>query len=215
MGKVTVNHYLNKDLSPVQKDNQWRYPVYVQVIALRKNLRFKSNNGFFAYLSDEDLKYPEILSLLEREKQLIENIVSDLINKNLEDDITSKNLNLYSQNLDDMIENNFSKLLSIESKKYDKFIPNLFLNSSYSDINEIICFFNESSPLINISEEISLCLSAVDAIKDEIKFKLFCIYDLFGGERHKQIKFLIDSYTAYDEKHTNELLGSLQNLALL
>ena len=38
MGKITVNHFVNKDLKPILEGNRLKYPVYIQVIVLTKNL---------------------------------------------------------------------------------------------------------------------------------------------------------------------------------
>lgn len=214
MGKITVNHFLNKDLNAIQKGNQTTYPVYVQVIVLKKNLKFKSNNIFFDYLSEDEINNSQIISLLEKEKKVVEDIIFDLLAKEKEDLITSKNINLYSERLDYMIERKFPELVFLESRKYKKFVPKAILNSSYSEINEIIFFYNESGPLSSISKEVGNCLSAIEQIIDTIEKEHFSVYDLFGGDKHDQILYDLDSYTGYDEKLTNELLLSLQNLAL-
>ncbi len=210
MGKITVKHYLNKELNPTQKSN--KYPVYVQVITLRKNLRFRSNNGFFTYLSDEDMKSPNVLSLLKKEKTILEYIVSDLIRKGLENGITSKNLNMYSSSIDDIIETNFPTFLRNEAQANNKFIPKLLLGGSYSEINEIIDFFNDDSPFMDISEKFKTCLSAIHIIKEDTLGEHFYVYDLFGGEKYEQIVTLMSKYSS-DEESVREKLSSLMLLA--
>lgn len=214
MGKITVKHFLNKELNSTQKGSQLAYPIYVQVIVLKKNLKFKSNNNLFYYLSEEDMKHPQVLSILEDEKKVVESIVSDLLNKGKEDLITSKNINMYSENLDDMIERKFSELLKIESEEESKFVPNIILSASYSEINEIIFFYGNNSPIADISSNVRNCMQAIEQIKDDVRKEIFYVYDLFGGSKYEQIISKLNLYTLHDLKHTNELLHSLQNLAI-
>lgn len=212
MGKITVRHFLNKELNSVQKGSKLAYPVYVQVIVLMKNLKFKSNNHLFYYLSEDEIKDKQVLAFLDEERKTVENIVSNLMERGKEDLITSKNVNMLSENLDDMIERKFSEL--IKKEKDGKFVPNLILEGSYTEINEIIFFYNDSTPLKNISTNVDYCLQAIEQIKEIIEEQLFYVYDLFGGPKQDRLLSCLNSYTGYDEKLTNELFESLQYLAI-
>jgi hypothetical protein len=49
-GKISIKHYLNKRLKPLEGD---RYPLYVQVIVKKKHTEFKSSVGYqHLYLTD-------------------------------------------------------------------------------------------------------------------------------------------------------------------
>lgn len=211
MGKITVKHFINKDLNPVHKGNQLAYPVYVQVIALQKNLKFKSNNNLFSYLSEDDINRSEILSLLEEERANIQHIVSDLLDKDLDNKITSKYINLYSENLDDMIQRKFSDMLRKEVD--DKFVPTAILDASYSEIHDIIHFYGNYLPFTQISNKVSDSILAIETIYDDIRKSIYYVYDLFGGSKHNELSTLLR--IADKSPKGDHLLKLLQDLALL
>jgi|GEM_PF-1147437 len=214
METITIKHFVNKDLKPRNENGKLKYSVYVQVIVLQKNLRFKSNNNFFEYLSEDELNNELAQSILKNEKEVIERIVRDLIKNDKKDLITSKNLNLYSQNLNDTIDNNFSKFLSQEREKTGKFIPNV-LFASYREVNEVIYFYNDDSPLTTISENLHYCLNAIQAIYDKTNKKLFYVYDLFFGEKKKEIESCINYSIDFDHDETEKMMKTLRNLVTL
>lgn len=214
MAKVTVKHYLNKELNPILKAGEASYPLYVQVIALQKNLKFKSNNNLFTYLTEKELSNELIISILSEEKKTIEFIVNDLIEKKKDNFITSKYINLFSKNLYDVIDENFSKLLIEEAKKNDVNIPSIIQNASFSDIVELTTFYNETQPLSNISENVNNTLNSALVIYDEIKHRIYYVYDLFGGSKNENIIYSLDSYTGYNKQETELLFDSLKNLIL-
>lgn len=215
MEKITVQHFVNKDLIPRIENGKRKYPLYVQVIALRKNLRFKSNNNYFVYLSESELDNEFAKSMLQHEIDTIEYIVRDLIDIDKKELITSKNLGMYSQNLNDIIQDKFCKLLLREHEETGEFVPNILLSSSYDDINEIIFFYNDDKPIISISEKTRYCLKAIEAIYDETQKGQFYVYDLFYGKKQEVIKHEINHYTGFDEKETERMILSLQDLTQL
>jgi hypothetical protein len=214
MGKITVQYFVNKELNPKIENGKPKYPVYVQVIALRKNLRFKSNNNLFYYLSDDDLKEEFVQGVLQKEKEYIESIVRDLIDKKQKNLITSKNICLFSKNLNDSIDDNFGKFLLQERNSTGGFIPSL-LFASYREVNEVIYFFNDESPLTNISENIRLCLNAIQAIYKETEKGLFYVYDLFYGEKKERIMYMLNYISDSDEKKNEKMITILQKLVSL
>jgi len=210
MSKITVKHYLNKDLNPEIKDNKIKYPIYVHVIVLKKNLKFKSNNNYFSYLSESDIENEMIMNILNDEKKIIDVIITDLLEKGKEDLITSKNLSTYTQNLNDLIEVKFCNL--IREERNGKFVPNVILNGNYSDINEIIYFYNNESPISDISENVHYCLNAIQSIYEDINKENFYVYDLFGGLKHDKILSALNYSSNFDDMETNKMLMLLQHL---
>lgn len=215
MEKITVNHFVNRELKPITENNKKKYPVYVQVIVLTKNLKFKSGNSFFEYMSEQDIKNEMVLSVLEDEKNTIERIVSDLISKEKTELITSKILSQYSKNLINVIENNFCKMLLSEREKTKKFIPNILLSASYSDINEIVFFYNDHTPIVQISEDLHACYNAAHVIYENKSTHKFCVYDLFFGSKQEVIIECFNFYTGDQETETAEMLKAIQNLSVL
>jgi hypothetical protein len=222
MEKITIQYFINKELNPRIENGKPTYPVYVQVITLRKNLRFKSNNHFFEYLSEDELKNEFVQNILKKEDEVIEYIVRDLIRQEKRDLVTSKNLSLFSQNLHDTIDDNFPKFLLQEYKETKKntpdiFVPNILFSASYTDIREIKALYNNDNP-IRISENVEYCLDAAEALYYKTIEKLFYVYDLFYGDKKKELESEI--YTdAIDEREVeieiNKKISILQKLVLL
>ena len=74
MGKITVKHYINKDLKPVGG----LYPLYVQIIYNRKVYKIKSFITIFEYVNEEILKTLKTSVILEQEIRDIERTILDL-----------------------------------------------------------------------------------------------------------------------------------------
>ncbi len=94
MGKITISHYLNKNLAPKIINGEKLYPVYVQVIVNRKMTQFKSNN-VFSYLSLDKWTNKLVLNALYEEKKVLEIIIRDLIKQGKPELINSENLRMY------------------------------------------------------------------------------------------------------------------------
>lgn len=213
MGKITVKHYVNKSLKQNATNGKEQYPVYVQVIALSKNLKFKSNNGFFEYMSEDSLNNNMVQSILRDEALIIENVVEDLIKKGRDEQVTSKLISLYTRDLNNIIDANFCKLINEERKDTNKFVPNVILGASYFEINELVFFWNESSPLEEISSNIDCCYNAIRAIYDIRREKRFIVYDLYEGTQKDEILEMINMCNNFDEEETRKGLVLLQRLS--
>lgn len=212
MEKITVQHFINKELNCINEAGKQKYPVYVQVITLRKSLRFRSHNSYFKYLSDDDLKNTFVQNILEDEKNIIGYIVRDLIKIHQKKLVTSKNLSLFSQGLNETINNNFPKFLLHEQKESGKFIPNILI-ASYKDISDVLYFFNNDIPFIEISENIRYCLEALKIIY--CQSELFYVYDLFFGEKKEVIKDMFDYSGIFDDNEKAQMINILQKITML
>lgn len=213
MEKITIQHFVNKNLNPRIENNKKKFPLYVQVITLRRHLRFKSNNKYFEYLSDDELSNEYVEKMLLSEKECLETIVRDLINCDRKDLITSKNLSFYSQNLFDIIDNKFCKLLQQESSEVKMFVPDILLSATYSDIDEIINFFGSESPISDISANVGLGLKTIQALNESMGKQTLYIYDLFFGSKKEIIEKELFNYTAGED--TGKMIASLQNTVQL
>lgn len=211
MGKITVKHYLNKDLNPRIKDNQKTYPVYVQVIVLTKNLKFKSNGVYFDYLSDGNIQNDNILNILDIERKDIERVVGGMLENNRTDLITSKNICFYTQSINSLIDNNVCKLFVEE--RGDKFLPEIFMSETYSHIKELIYFFNDILPIYNISERVRYCFDALSVL-DNLHGD-YLVYDLFYGDKFDLIVRELNIYTSFNTAETEKLIDAIQYLVKL
>lgn len=212
MGKITVKHYLNKDLKPISNKGINKYPVYVQIFVLAKSLRLKSTNNYFEYLSEEDFQDPTITDLLSREKRDIEKVVGSLIENDEIDLITSKNISFFIQNPIDLIETNFPKLLEKESEETGVSVPDIMLHASYMDIRELINFFYNPEPVENIGTEVKNCLTVLEIIWTDIYRGYFLAYDFFYGEKYRNLITSISIAKMSDKEETRMLMKSMQNL---
>lgn len=213
MGKITVKHYLNKDLNPRIKDNQKTYPVYVQVIVLTKNLKFKSNGVYFDYLSDVNIQNDNILNILDIERKDIERVVGGMLENNRTDLITSKNICFYTQSINSLIDNNICKLFIEE--RGDKFLPEIFMYETYSHIKELIYFFNNGLPIYDISERVRYCFDALNVLNNLFLHRDFLVYDLFYGDKFDLIVSELNMYTTFEPKETEKLINAIQDLVKL
>ena len=215
MGKITVKHYLNKGLNPRIVNNKKQYPVYIQVFVLGKSLRFKSANHFFEYMSEADFENGLISNVLSIEREDIEKIVNSLISIGKPDLITSKNLNFYSQNAVDVIDNNFNKLLDIESNENSKFIPSMLLSATYSEIRELIYFYNDESPIADIGYNVKDCLDALNQLWDYTTKEIVLVFDFFYGDKFERFMRDLRIWADGDAEKANRLIQSIQKLLSL
>lgn len=212
MGKITVKHYVNKTLKQNTVNGKEQYPVYVQVIALTKNLKFKSNNSFFEYLSENDLDNELVQKILSDEAEVVENVVEDLIKKGRVEQVTSKLISLYTKKLNYVIDENFCKFVNEERKDANTFVPNVILGASYNEINELVFFWNDASPLEAISSNVDCCYNAVRTVFDIHYENKFIVYDLYGGDKKDEIIEMINMCNGFDEDETRKSIVLLQRL---
>lgn len=168
MGKITVNHYLNKAIKPRIEGNKELYPLYIQVIANRTNYRFKSNFPFYdGYLRESDLTLDFVINSIEHEKNDIERIVNYFIESNKIELITAEYIKKCSENLWDILNRNFGILFEKESENLVYSYPSVLINRNFFDIEEIITF-TESEIEQKFSNDYGYCRIGMNAIKRSI-----------------------------------------------
>ncbi|BDX39327.1 hypothetical protein CYCD_26820 [Tenuifilaceae bacterium CYCD] len=171
MGKITINHYLNKSLSPRIEGNSETFPLYVQVIVNRTNYRFKSNFSYYdGYMRERDLLDPFIKGLLEREKEEIYKIVDYLQVNNQLELLNSENIKFYSEILWDVLNRKFSILFEKESKVLKATYPGCLISRNFFDIDEALTFF-ESSIEDRFSDDYYYCKLGMEAMRNELIFE--------------------------------------------
>ncbi len=189
MGKITVNHYLNKAIKPRIEGNKEFYPLYIQLIANRTNYRFKSNFSYNdGYLRESDLIQDYVKSVIENEKNKIEKIVNYLIESNKNELITAEYIKKCSENLWEVLNTNFGILFEKESKSVNSSYPDALIGKNYFDINEIISFTGSEIEQ-TFSSEYEYCKIGMDAIKRslfDVKLKHFeistmIVFDFLHG----------------------------------
>lgn len=212
MEKITVSHFLNKSLKPKTENNKEKYPVYVQVIVHSKNLKFKSNNIWFEYLGENDLENDLVKGFLKDEILAIENIVKGFINIGEINLITSKKLKLYSKNLYDVINMNFSKFLQTEKEKENIFVPHFFMSASFDLINDVIFFFNDSTPFNNISDNVRLGIDVISNVRQEMINERYLVYDLYFGNKRDELFSLIEYIDPLNETEKSKKIEILKKI---
>lgn len=184
MGKITVKHYLNKRLKPIDFENgELFYPVYVRILWGREVIRLKSvianqTGKFTDYLKEEQFNNSTNSSLFKIETKIIEYIFS-----NHENHVKKK-----ENSLSDIIEQFTLKILDILSTTiYCEFdnISTVFKSDSFEDnfsfsvkkhlaksINNLNLNFIEKS--INIDFEKFNLIEDFKFIKNDISLKNIC-----------------------------------------
>ena len=95
MGKITVKHYLNKNLKSRYESKASYYPIYVSIIVNSKNIKRKSN--IFDSASEKDLKINKnIISEINYEKGLFERIIQLFIRDVENNNVNKKYLYVFS-----------------------------------------------------------------------------------------------------------------------
>ena len=133
MGKITVKHFINRDLKPIGG----LYPLYVLVIYNRKIYKFKSFSCVFEYVNNEILEILNEKKLLDLEIDNIERTIIELEKQGTER-ITSKNIYQYAKPLKNIMQDNFSKLI----KKTAPNAPAFFLSSQFTEMQEVLDFLD-------------------------------------------------------------------------
>lgn len=219
MGKITVKHYLNKDVKPKFDGTSNTYPLYVQIIANRVNYKMKSNFDFWdGYIKESDFETPFIQNVINGEKATIETVVAYLLENNKKEFINADNFKRLSASLWPYLNNNFWKVFVNEAKNLsDAVLPNAFYNSTFYDIDEILTF-TKSEVEQDFSEEYKYLRIGMDALKDaylsaekiDLKINRITVFKfLFGNERNNVLEAIYRYYGFYggteeDEKNEYE-----------
>ncbi len=190
MGKITINHYLNKSLSPRIEGNSELYPLYVQVIVNRTNYRFKSNFSYYdGYIRERDLADQFVKSFLDREKEDILKIVDYLQVNNQLELLNSESIKFYSEILWDVLNRKFSILFEKESEVLKAIYPSCLTNRNFFDIDEALVFF-QSSIDDRFSDDYHYSKIGMQALRNALIF-----------ERHKDLELY--KMTVFDFLHMN------------
>lgn len=201
--KITVKHYLNINLKPKKENGVDKFPVYIQVIFNRKIYKFKSENDFFEYLDSTQLENDLFTKFLKNELERVERCV-DLISRNNEKLLTSKDIYRLSKPLNNVIENNFGKLIDLENVEAPKNLTVL----SYSEIDSLLWFFNSFQEFDSKSERLSNVRTCINQLNyPDIKNynSEYIVADLYFGDNYSKIYndlFLLSS----DEKNAKKLI---------
>lgn len=209
MGKITIKHYVNTELKPINENGKLKYPLYVQVIYNRNVYKFKSSNETFQYLSENDLSNDILLTLLDNEKSNIERTINLLINydKKL---INAKNIANYSKPFDIIVEENFCKLIAKEIPT----APFFFKNSSYREINEVLSFLNsrELEAHSNKINNLTMLIGNLGYQSFDFYEKNYIALDFYTGDKFEEIKNVIYYTFGANENDFNITIEALKDL---
>lgn len=206
--KITVKHYPNTNLKPQTENGREKFPLYVQVIYDRKIYKFKSENEYFKYVDEKDLEIDYVNKILETEIKRVERCV-ELLSKNNEKLLTSKDIYKYSKPLDKIIEKNFGKLINSEFADAPKHLTEL----SYTEINSLL-FFLDGYDKIYTSEKVSSIkqiIGNLGYISLNFYEKDYCYIDFFYGDKFAEIYEIFESTVSGDEKYTKEYLENFRS----
>lgn len=212
MAKITIKHYLNKNLKSKKENGVEVFPVYVQIIYNRSVLKFKSDNPFFEYLNDDLLESEAVKLFLKSEIENIEKCVN-VVSLNAPELLTSKDIYRLSKPLHHLIEENFKKLIKNEIADCPKVLTEL----SYTDLNDLLFFLDGYFKLDEASEKVENVRTAINCLgyfnpKD---YNInYIVADLYFGENFKEIYHNI-FMESVDENRTNMLMNDFRYFAEL
>lgn len=165
MGKITVKHYLNKQIKPKIENKREAYPLYVQVIANQTNYRFKSDfslaNG---YMTELDLTNEIVVRYMESERKNIEHIVSYLMENGMENLLTAKHIKRCTESVFQLANSKFGTLFEKESKVLSFPMPDLLFDKTYFEIVAVLNFTG-SHIESDFSEDYRDCRIAMDSLE--------------------------------------------------
>ena len=166
MGKITVKHYLNRDVKPKFDGVSNTYPLYVQIIANRVNYKMKSNFDFWeGYMREIDFDTPFIQNVIQKEKETIETIVAYLLDNKRKEFMNADGFKRLSAGLWSYLNNNFWKFFFKEANEtFPRSCPNAFCNTTFYDIDDIL-LFTQSEIEQNFSEEYRYLRIGMDSLK--------------------------------------------------
>lgn len=231
MGKITVKHYLNKDVKPKFDGTSNTYPLYVQIIANRVNYKMKSNFDFWeGYIKESDFDTPFIQNVIKEEKETIEIVVAYLLENNRKEFINTDSFKKLSALLYPYLNENFWKVFVKEANSLsDDLLPNAFYNSTFYDIDEILTF-TRSEIEQDFSEEYRSLRIGMDALKDaylsaekkDLNINRITVFKFLFGDERKNVLEAIYRYhgfhggTGEEEKNEYEkVMKALENAVFI
>jgi hypothetical protein len=136
-----------------------------------------------------------------------------LLSEHNEKLLTSKDINRFSKPLHIVIENNFKKLI----KKEIANTPKLILDLSYSEINNLIFFFNAFEDFDQKSETVKIvkkCINQIDYPDLKTYNSDYIVADLYFGDNYTKI-FNDISMCGLNKNETNTYIKKFQYLTEL
>lgn len=226
MGKITVKHYLNKDVKPKFDGTSNTYPLYVQIIANRVNYKMKSNFDFWeGYIRDSDFDTPFIQNAIKDEQETIEIVVAYLLDNNKKEFINADGFKKLSASLWSYLNNNFWKVFEKEADSLShSTLPKAFHNTSFCDIDEILTF-TQSEIEQDFSEEYGYLRIGMDSLKDaclsakksDLKINRVTVFKFLFGDERKNVLEAIYRYHGFyggtkedEEKEYEKVMKALE-----
>ncbi len=182
MGKITVKHYLNKNIKYLdKKSNEVEHPVYIQITANRKTTKIRSLTkemfselNFSEYLNKTN---KNIIEHEELEKELI--IITDILKYCF--DYKGVEIGKYK----------LSEIIKFYSKQiYSEFGKLVFIKS---DILMLLLEFKETAPIALFLDKENNTFELLEALESVTKFN---IIDKLN-EKQKEMILNLDLFVKY------------------
>jgi len=153
MGKITVKHYLNKQLKPEKDGEELYYPLYVSITVKSKNIKRRSHlmhDITESNLHDNLFDFPETKNQLNYEVNLLTRIVKLYIN-DIEKKTVNKHLIYFRPSKGYNSKDDFINLLNAY---IDFYSDSIFLAISAYCTNEIENeVYNKLTNVFNLSDQ--------------------------------------------------------------
>jgi hypothetical protein len=218
MGKITINHYLNKTVKPRFNGKVNTYPIYIQVIADKINYKMKSNFDYGdGYISFSDYNSDFVRNSLNKEKQEIEKVVSYLIKNEKKEFLNADGFKKLSANFWDTLNNNFWIRFAKEAQEnIEEDLPNAFYKATFFDISEIL-HFTESKIKNNFSDEYYYVDIGMEAMWHAVLMKKYgitsmtvCDFLFDSDKRANVLEAIKDKHIFHGGDEKNEYNNVLQ-----
>lgn len=221
MGKITINHFLNKSVKPKIEGNEKLYPLYLQIIVNQKNYKMRSNFPFNnGYLRELDLRSEFVISSNNDEKKEINKIVNYLQESDNLSLLNADNIKKLSENLWEMLDRRFGLLFKSECETLAIDYPNILLQKGFTDINELMQF-TESNIESRFSESYHDCRIGMNAIHsalfdkncEELKILYHSVFDfLYGNGQESILRAIKMNFISTNESEYAKIITELKKL---
>lgn len=231
MGKITVKHYLNKDVKPKFDGTSNTYPLYVQIIANRVNYKMKSNFDFWdGYIKENHFDTPFIQNVIQNEKETIERVVAYLLDNNKKEFINADSFKKMSAPLWLYLNNNFWKVFAEEAKGFSHVsLPNAFYNATFYDIDDILKF-TQSGVEQYFTEEYGYLRIGMDSLKDaflsaeksDLNINRITVFEFLFEDKRKNVLEAVYRYHGFyggteedEEKEYEKVMKALERVVFI
>lgn len=217
MGKITVKHYLNKQLKPKKVGSNLYYPLYVQVIANRTNYRFKSNLDYNdGYFKESDLTVDIIKSMIQNVNKLYEKIFSYFIEVGKPELLTNDFIKTNSEYLWDALTRNFGLLFQRESEQLKGYCPDTLVDKYFDEINELLIFC-ESDVDSKFSKKYDLCKIGITSIYSSFHndtlisddLASVTVFDFLYGDGYNKVLQVLRTFISFSSHNEDEEYSSV------